>query len=412
MSRIGQRLERFWWGRTPRALSRISPVVAAAAFDGAYLVGWRLVGAIAPLVALGLGLALGAVHPPDGGYTFTSSLLLTAVLLGVGGFGSGIGLWLVVGFAVGDFALFPHLANETIGLRCAVIDCTIVDEILKVRAPLLISYVLLAEGTVLVPFVATAVRAAGLRLAARFVTPGLPLGVGLQAVAQGALSFLWASSLAFALRPLWSFFGDQPPVGEVQPVQDAVVVLGLVGATVGGLRVALEYAAIRRAEGVRRFQELAAIAIAGAKGARLPFPIGVVLVAVLTSAVAAGLVESWLGAAVMLAALIGIGLIRARLTRVVPLAGAVVRRVPLIVRLLFGAAIAFLASRAILDMDWGRSGFTSSLVAFLVTLLAFAVVVPEQAPDDTPAATPATSSDTTAEVGGASPARAAQEPLS
>jgi hypothetical protein len=408
MSRIAQRLESIWWARTPRSLSRISPVVAAAAFDGSYLVAWRLVGAIVPLAALVLGVVLGAIHPPSGGYTFTSSLLLAAVLLGIGGIGSGVGLWLTVGFAFGDFLLFPHLANERIALRCAVIDCTIVDEIFKVRLPILISYVLLAQGTVLVPFVATAVRSAGLRLAARFVTPGLPLGVGLQALAQAALSFLWASSLAFALRPLWAFFGDQPPVEEVAPVQDAVIVLALVGAAVGAVRVALEFAAMHRPAGVSRFQELAAIAISGSKGARLPFPVGAILAALFTTAVAAGLVESWLAAAVMFAALLGIGVIRARLTRVVPLTGAIVRRVPLVARLLAGGVVAFLASRAILEMDRAGNDFTSSLVAFLVTLLVFAVVVPEQPADATPASSPAGSAGAAKGVGDPTPAEPAK----
>jgi hypothetical protein len=380
MSGLGERLEAFWWGRVPRALSRLSPVAAAAAFDGAYLVGWRLAGALVPLAAVALGLGLGWLHPPDGGYTFTSSLLLTAVLLGIGGIGSGVGLWLAVGFAIGDFILFPHLADGAVALRCQVSRCTVIDELLKVRVPLLISYVLLAQGTVLVPFASTAVRSAGMRLVARFTTPGLAVGVALQAVVQAALSLLWAMSLAFGLRPLWTFLGDQPPVDEVQPVQDAVVILALVGGMVGALRVGAEYAAVRQPAAAVRFEALAAAAIGAAKRARLPFPVGIVVVALLTTAVAAGLVESWLAAGVLFAALVGIGLVRARLTRVVPFSGTLVRRVPLFVRLAIGGVVAFLVARQLLTMA-SQSDLVSSLASFLATLLIFAIVAPEPAPE-------------------------------
>ncbi len=388
MNELGERLEGFWWGRVPRALSRLSPVAAAAAFDGAYLVGWRRAGALAPLAAITAGLLLGWIHPPDGSYAFTGSLLLTAFLLGVGGLGSGIGLWLLVGFAIGDFVLFPHLADETISLRCTGIQCTIVDEILKVRGPLLISYVLLAQGVMLVPFASTAIRSAVLRLVARFREPGLAVGVGVQVVVQAAFSALWASSLAFAIRPLWAFLGDQPPVEEIRPVQEGVLLLALVGGAIGGARVVAEFTAVHLPQGAARFEALATVATRGSGGARLPFPVGVVIVALLTTAAAAGLVTSWLEAGVMLAALIGIGLVRARLTRMVPIAGVIARRVPMLIRLAAGGILAFFVVRWILELGPGTS-FVTSLVSFLVTLLIFAIVAPETPPESPPTGTPA-----------------------
>ena len=103
-------LARLWWVRIPALLGRISGLLTSLASDGAYLRAWPAAAALAPIGCLLVGLLAGWTHFSNSyiALSYTNSLLLMALLTIFSGLGGGLGLWLLVGYIVGDFLLFGH----------------------------------------------------------------------------------------------------------------------------------------------------------------------------------------------------------------------------------------------------------------------------------------------------------------
>jgi hypothetical protein len=109
--------------------------------DGAYLTAWPLASLVAPLVALGFGLALGALHF-TAEETYTAALLPLAFLVLLTIPSAALGAWAVLGYAVGDLVFARH--------QRAVVNGPL-DMMIQVWLPLLISYVVLTALAVGIP---------------------------------------------------------------------------------------------------------------------------------------------------------------------------------------------------------------------------------------------------------------------
>jgi hypothetical protein len=132
------KLINFWWRDLPVAASRVSGFLSVILADGIYLTHWSKVAAYAPVVSLVLGLLIGWFHFAPG-QTFTFSIGVMALLMTISSFGTGLGSYLLVGYAFGDFFLFQH---PKIG--------NIFQTFFVVQIPLLLSYALLSGSSVIV----------------------------------------------------------------------------------------------------------------------------------------------------------------------------------------------------------------------------------------------------------------------
>src|SRR5262249_9303787 len=128
-------LNDLWWRRLPVLGRRASATLADVLADGLYLTAWPTAGALGPPLAFLLGLLLGWWRFAPGA-TFTFSITVMALMLVVSQLSVSLGVWLWLGYAVGDFFLF-HWDTGTSYEKAW-------ERLLYVRVPLLISYALLA----------------------------------------------------------------------------------------------------------------------------------------------------------------------------------------------------------------------------------------------------------------------------
>src|SRR5579884_2290925 len=96
-----ERLVRWWWGSVPAAAGRLTPGSAMVMRDGSYLRAVPPLAACAPVVVLLLGIVAGWRHPLASDL-YTTSLLIMCAALVVGTFSAALGVWAIVGYAVGD----------------------------------------------------------------------------------------------------------------------------------------------------------------------------------------------------------------------------------------------------------------------------------------------------------------------
>ncbi|WP_162907370.1 hypothetical protein, partial [Allorhizocola rhizosphaerae] len=178
------------WAGVPLAVRRVSRGLAVAASDGIWLASWPWVGLIAPIVGLAAGVFVGAVHP---GFEvlFIEALWLLIGIAVVGALSGAVGLYLTIGFVIGDLA-FADSPLWTMRLQ---------------YLPLL----LLAVG---VPLAAKSL-AAELRLPES--VPGVlraVVGLGAFVLITGLLVYAWVKAVPLVLRPVHVWAGELPP----QPV--------------------------------------------------------------------------------------------------------------------------------------------------------------------------------------------------
>jgi hypothetical protein len=332
--------------------------------DGSYLCAWPIVAAAAPPVALLVGLLAGWLHPL-GGATYTSSILVMAVLLVVGGLGSGLGSWLLAGYVLGDL-LYPHPFSYR----------SLLWGLLHVRAPLLIAYLLLAVMVVLVPAVG---QGAGRSLAAHLRSTGrgvrIVAAAVLQGTLQGALAWVWTHSVPTLIRPVYTWSGATPPTSAIQPLQERGLVLVVIAAALGVARPFLAAAAARRSPGAAA----APLPLPRRRRASWPAWISITARVLVTAFVLAGIFTGWLDALGFAAAFVGLLLFRRWLARVEGWARLIVK-VPILLRIGLGVGSAYLLGHWIVGTLWSRtSTFLPILASTTLSLLVLAALLPEGA---------------------------------
>jgi len=97
------------WVRMPSLVAKLVGGTGTLA-DGAYLIAWPRVAGPLPIGLLQLGTFIGWFRLGSG-YFFTESVFLIAFFILVGGVGAVLGLWFLLGYAIGDFVLFHPLTS-------------------------------------------------------------------------------------------------------------------------------------------------------------------------------------------------------------------------------------------------------------------------------------------------------------
>ncbi|HSB74162.1 MAG TPA: hypothetical protein VLC12_00850, partial [Terriglobales bacterium] len=204
-----------WWVRIPARLRPYSRTLWAAWGDGIYLTAWPRSAAILPLAAMLLGFSAGATHlsPLTIADSISSSIPAVAFLqmvpllfLGVflGSLSANLGLALVIGYGLGDFLISgPVLTVARPGVLSPLFD---------LRVPQLLSYALFFGVLVTPRVLSNSLLSPLYRRVSSQRLPGALLRAAATAAVMMLLVYGWTLMAPFALRVMWSWPGQIPPV--------------------------------------------------------------------------------------------------------------------------------------------------------------------------------------------------------
>lgn len=224
------------WIGIPRRLILRRPGLRGLAGDGHVVVTVPVVAAVLPGLCLLLGLLTGLLRL---GYddVYTESVVLLALLVGIGFFSSQLGVLAVAGFCVGDLISAERYQGTPFGSGWfgGPLGQGPLASLVHGFLPLLITYLLLVAGVVLLPRAARAVVLTVGR--GRTMPPALAWGLvsGLVTVIAWLGTDAWVAAAPTLIRPVftWASPGGAPTVEAVATLQETggVVVAAAVVAT-------------------------------------------------------------------------------------------------------------------------------------------------------------------------------------
>ncbi len=373
--RLHERLLQWWWIQLPLRVARWFPTLGSGLSDGLYLVRWPIIAGIGPLVALLLGLLLGALHQEA---TFTASSFVMALLIAVGLLSAHLGVWAIGGYAIGD--LFLH--------RRSGVSTDVLDNVLQVQVPLLLSYVLFALAVVIIPLILTAIR---LQIRQQPLSPRLLrlLEIVVYVSLSAGVIYLWAMAMVILIRPVYIWQGDQPTASAIVPLQERGWILSLTAVLATSIRLFLE----TRATSLRvarlaalMSQALQAISAQQSQHA-VPWVVRLLVGAASLTLLMSGMIANWLEAGLVFVFITLVLWVRDQLRAsswplLQPLA-----YVPWLIRFAIGLVLSYVLSRAIVSALWSYTQtFQPVLVAtcLSVALLTLLTAVGQPVRHDAP----------------------------
>ena len=255
-----------WWVRIPARLRPYSRTLWAAWGDGIYLTAWPRAAAILPLAALLLGFSAGATHlsPLTIADSLSSSIPAVAFLqmvpllfLGVflGSLSANLGLALVIGYGLGDFLISgPVLTVARPG---------VLSSLFELRVPQLLSYALFFGVLVTPRVLSNSLLSPLYRRVSSQRLPGALLRAAATATVMMLLVYGWTLMAPFALRVMWSWPGQIPPVtpsyfqNTLNPWLPLMAGVAMVLRTVLAWRTRHDQPVVARMARLRREAELA-----------------------------------------------------------------------------------------------------------------------------------------------------------
>jgi hypothetical protein len=358
------------WVGVPLALRRVSTGLAVSSVDGLYLAVRPIVGLAGPPLAFLFGLMVGANHP-DFQRVFTEALWLLVVVAVIGSLSGALGLYLTLGFALGDLVMGDHPQWDR--LRD--------PDPLAQYGSMLLLYVLLAMLAVGVP-IAAKTFAAELRLPDGVPRPARALvGFGSLVIISVVLVWVWTQSVPLMVRPAFVWANARPTVAAVTTTQarGSVIVIAAVLATMARAAIQLALASpigrdVARPDRLttleNRFRtETPVVPLL----ARLPLLVRLALRAAAITALLAGLYADDQQAGVTFAVLLVAQVVASRLHRLGSYA-RVTNRVPRVVKLILVIIAVYLVGSTAIPSFVDRPSFMPLLVlavgaAVLMTLL-------------------------------------------
>ncbi|GIH05098.1 hypothetical protein Rhe02_31650 [Rhizocola hellebori] len=224
------------WVGIPLGLRRFSTGLAVSAVDGLYLAAKPVIGFVAPIFVFLLGLIIGVFHPGFD-YVFTEALWVIVAVAVIGTLSGGLGLYLTLGFVLGDLALGDHPQWDRFGQ-------TFLLDSLAQYGSMLLTYALFAMLAVGVP-VAAKSFAAEFRLPSQ--TPRALralVGLGALVIISGLLVWVWTQSAPLLVRPVFVWADFRPTVAAMATTQVqgrlivSLAILAAIGRAVAQLMLA------------------------------------------------------------------------------------------------------------------------------------------------------------------------------
>jgi hypothetical protein len=370
---MGRWLAWFWY-YPAAAVSRLSRMAQAVMIDGFYLAAWPKVAAFLPPASLLFGLLVGCFHFAPGD-TFTFSLFIMALLFSIANFGAALGVWLLVGYCLGDFFYFHHLESYLLGnysLKAIVIAALALG----------IVYVLLAMLIVLLPVISLGLRRTTLRKIKAGSGAHLFLAVPLQMLVQAGLVFIWIQNVPTLIRPFYVWQNYYPPVEAMQPLQINGNYLVGWAALLGAIRVVLEHFARRSSVLAVQAKELRNVLEGKAhRPVQLPDWLVSVFKAALATLMLSGLILEWWEAFVLFSATALIFFARDMGQPKWEPWKRFVAHVPLVLRIAVAGFLSYQICLLIVNAMWsGTDTFRPLIVSVVVSLLVFVLIIPKDSP--------------------------------
>jgi hypothetical protein len=210
------------WVRVPRMVLRRFPSTWGVAGDGHFLVAVPPLATLAPVLVTVAAFVIGAGGV---GYrdVFTESLVLVAAAVAVGVFSTQLGALAVAGFAAGDF----FVANRSWSVPRTAFgqdhlwDSGTLGNLLRVRLPLVITYLILGLAVVIIPRTARAVISLSLRWRRMPAALAWPIGSGVYVLFVWIGIRTWVAAAPVLVRPrfTWAPGGAMPVLAAIQPLQ-------------------------------------------------------------------------------------------------------------------------------------------------------------------------------------------------
>jgi hypothetical protein len=254
----------------------------------------------------------------------------------------------------------------------------VVDELIRVRGPMLLSYVLLFGLIAFVPFLATTLRRATIGRHARDDLPWAVVGVAVQGVIQGALVLVWTNAYPPLIRPIFTWVGSTPTIDVIQPVQAqgmVLVVLAVLGGAGRTLAEALAPRVSPSAAAAISARQLRIVRAMPARARLLPLWLSASLGAAFLTLLMAGVIGSWLEAALLFAVFTVSSLLR-RFVRGLPAWAALMRRIPLVLRLAAGAGASYVIAIVVLRISSEQQSFFPLVISTALSVLVLALLLP------------------------------------
>jgi hypothetical protein len=365
-------LSALWWYRLPAMAARRKGALALLLADGFYLERWPQLAAWAPLLAFAAGVAAGGTHFSRCA-TFTCSLVLMTGFVVIATLAGALGLWLWVGYVLGDLFLFypqmpPGLGRFLTGRL----------------APAILSYLLLFM-LVSLPMASQALRRRVLPRLATWLSRRLIAGAVLQGVIQTGLAFVWIHAVPTLIRPVFTWRENLPSIEAVAPLQKFGGVLIVLAALAAFGRVLLQVWSFTDIELAGRALDLQELLVAGERraGPAVPPWLRVSMQALLSTFLLAGLLATWLDALLLwgcLAAVLALQRMIPRWRRWT----AVAARVPWLARLAAAVVASYWISATVVKSLWPvTSTFRPVTVAIVLSITVFAFLFPLSATEST-----------------------------
>jgi hypothetical protein len=372
-SAIVDRLNDLWWVRLPAGAAHRSQALAGILADGRYLAAFPVWSAIAPPLVAASGVIIGRSHPAFAREeVFIASLLVLIYMLSVGTLSAAWGLWLTLGYCIGDFFLYHHRVIEALSGH-------VFKQLIVGRLPLLIPYCLLGFALMFIPLISQLVHRRSFAAVAKArVTDGL--SASMQALPHFALVLMWTRAAPSLIRPVYTWSGGIPTTEVMQPLQVRGVWVALAIGLVCAGRVIVERRVSARDSVVRRSVSLSAALVSNARQRLLRWPrwVATVTQTAMATFLVAGLLGTWLDALAYALVVAIVLSARARLQSQLVAWGTFIARVPLFLRFVIGMALCVAFSKWIVTMMWSTGGsFRPVVISAAGTLMIFSALLPD-----------------------------------
>lgn len=359
------RLNEIFWREWPGKVATRSAAWGSLLADGAQLSAWPVLGGLAPPLAALLGLVIGLGHlgyAPESQIVFLFSVPALLAFVSLGLQGAGVGAWLWAGFAFGDAAWAALTLPTTIAPEMMLAGRALQD-------------LVLATGLIGLP---AAVSGLSQRLAV-----SAPPGSAIEGLSRGVLAFflvwLWLLASAVQLQAVYTFAGMTPPtealVASLTANGWSVALAAAVSAAARGLA---EKAAMRMPDHAAWVASLRRDIGQARDGGLARSAAAIVAKAVLTTFALAAFIANGDEALILFGGIALILAVRTYGLGAFGLGRQIAALAPFRLRLAAAVVVVVAIGGFLLDRNRvAANGFTPALEAVLISLLVYALLLPE-----------------------------------
>lgn len=354
----------FWNSTLPSFFNRWWPLYGQALGEGCYFAGRPGLSAFLPFLFLGGGFLMGAGH---WGYqsVLTEFLFLMILVVSLSFFNTQWGALWWLGYLLGDFSLFrlPLVLDAYQGILFGIVH---------IALPAVIYYLLLAFLVLHIPLLT--------RFLAQQTLKKRTSVTAVKAILSSALAagfvYFWNQAYPLLIRPIWTWYGGNPTVQAIEPIQKRGWVLVLCALFASIAKILLEDRMRQRV-----WEQKKSSFSPGQTRMKIPRAVWIFLKAVFTTFLLSGLLLRWWDVLFLFVVLSLLYSLRAGFFLKLPVRWIQwLEAIPLLVRLAVAIGISLLLANPIHHLLWNHSQntFLPIIVTFSLSLLLVYFICPNE----------------------------------